>query len=240
MSTVTQAHVKGPAQPIGGRWWQVLRWGGLALFVVAMSLLLNVGERQEPYARLQAGLADGSIAHVRVEGAMGGAGDLGGAQGVTTVRLSWRDDWHEAFTEVVQASSQSELERQSGDDESLPRIIGPIDTELHTYSTDVDLTWAQPLSGVTITLGGWSVRGDLALLPLAMLGLLPFVLATGPEPRLATRWAWFWLIISPLMPIAVAAFLFYGRRLHQPERTRLTGWWAFLIMLVTPAGFLAG
>ena len=58
------------------------------------------------------------------------------------------------------------------------------------------------------------------------------VLAAGPEPRHATRFAWFWLAFSPLVLLAVPAYLVLGARGAQEGRRRLTGGWAFLLTLV--------
>lgn len=63
-----------------------------------------------------------------------------------------------------------------------------------------------------------------------------FLLVAGPRPRLATKWAWFWLMVTT--PPALLAFLLleptrWGRRGHQAAVTRvLTGGWALLVGFV--------
>jgi hypothetical protein len=68
----------------------------------------------------------------------------------------------------------------------------------------------------------WSAVGLAALL----------VLVLGPEPRLATRWAWFWLAVAAA-PVWLVFVLLepvpLWSRSPRPVRRRLTGGWAFLV-----------
>ena len=80
--------------------------------------------------------------------------------------------------------------------------------------------------------------------PLAVVLLLGWLaalalLVTGPEPLRATRWAWCWLLIVPL--VGVPAFLLLsgptpGLPRPAPGRPRLTGGWALLLSLVLVPG----
>ena len=77
--------------------------------------------------------------------------------------------------------------------------------------------------------GTWLLHGT------ALLGTL-LVLVVGPQPRLATRWAWFWLMY--LAPPAALVFLVLEpvplwRREANAGRKRLTGGWALLLALVS-------
>lgn len=72
-----------------------------------------------------------------------------------------------------------------------------------------------------------------ALLALAVLVALTAAIISGPEPRLATRWAWFWLV-AYVWPAAVVYLLLeptaaWRREPVAAPRRRLTGGWAFLI-----------
>ncbi|HMO10058.1 MAG TPA: hypothetical protein PKB06_00790 [Actinotalea sp.] len=77
-----------------------------------------------------------------------------------------------------------------------------------------------------LTLGwSWAAVAGLATLVL---------LIAGPQPRLATKWAWFWLM--GIQPLAVAFLLLEPVPAWQPGGTharaaRLTGGWAFLLAL---------
>jgi hypothetical protein len=84
------------------------------------------------------------------------------------------------------------------------------------------------------TVWGWSLPGWMGL-AVATLLLTSFgLLISGPQPWRATRWAWFWLILTPL---GVPAFLLLSGRTPllpdpRPTARRLTGGWAFLLSLV--------
>lgn len=74
----------------------------------------------------------------------------------------------------------------------------------------------------------WQLHGIGALVAL-------FLLVGGRAPRLATRWAWFWLLWS--VPPAALVFVVaepvpLWRSGALPATRRLTGGWAFLLALV--------
>ncbi|WP_148058951.1 hypothetical protein [Bogoriella caseilytica] len=68
------------------------------------------------------------------------------------------------------------------------------------------------------------------------------LLIGGPRPRLASKWAWFWLAVATPITWLVFAILeptLWGRRRPSPQRARrLSGGWGFLLALVI-AGLLA-
>lgn len=72
------------------------------------------------------------------------------------------------------------------------------------------------------------------------------VLVLGPAPRLATRWAWFWLGSVPplwLVFVLLEPVPLWSRTPAPARAQRLTGGWAFLIGLVLPgvlAAFVPG
>lgn len=65
-----------------------------------------------------------------------------------------------------------------------------------------------------------------------------FVLINGPQPRWATRWAWFWLILNPAIVVTLPLFVISSGPLRPttrptaPSGRRLTGGWAFLFAVV--------
>lgn len=85
----------------------------------------------------------------------------------------------------------------------------------------VERDWQPATGGIRWELGGIAWLGGLLLL------------VGGPQPRLATRWAWFWLALH--VPPAMLAFVLlepvpWGRRRPAPPAARrLTGGWAFLL-----------
>lgn len=75
-----------------------------------------------------------------------------------------------------------------------------------------------------------------ALLALGVLVALTVTIIAGPEPRLATRWAWFWLV-AYVWPAAVVYLLLeptaaWRREPARAPGRRLTGGWGLLIGLL--------
>ena len=76
---------------------------------------------------------------------------------------------------------------------------------------------------------GWQMFGTATFVTLLLL-------IFGPQPRLATKWAWFWLSIA-VPPLWLAFVLFepvplWIKHPLPPAPSRLTGGWAFLLSLV--------
>ena len=77
----------------------------------------------------------------------------------------------------------------------------------------------------------------LVFIALALTAAWILILAAGPDPRFATRWAWFWLLsaapgIIPVVHVIGSAPLrpgAYPPPGPRPEGGRLTGGWAFLL-----------
>ena len=90
----------------------------------------------------------------------------------------------------------------------------------------------------------WVVPGWVTTLSLLVFALTIGLLLTSPEPRLATRWAWFWALVSPLGIVALPVYLLFGiPRTGAVERPytragRLTGGWSFILfcILLAPLG----
>lgn len=96
---------------------------------------------------------------------------------------------------------------------------------------------------------GFSGTSGVIWHPVAAVGMLAafavlILLIASPQPRLATKWAWFWLgcAITPLW-LAFVVLEPLPLWANQPQpliRNRLTGGWAFLlgIVLASTAGWL--
>jgi hypothetical protein len=85
---------------------------------------------------------------------------------------------------------------------------------------------------------GWRLPNWLGLAAFALVlgGLASLV--GGPQPWRATRWAWFWLVLTPVGSIAFVLFSGPTPLLPTPRdpTRRLTGGWAFLLSI--PLGAL--
>jgi len=92
-----------------------------------------------------------------------------------------------------------------------------------------------PPQGATFTLGSWGLAASIAAI---------LLLIAGGEPRMATRWAWFWVVAA--IPPAWFVFLaleplpLWATEPARFPRTRLSGGWAFLGALIVLRPLLEG
>lgn len=123
-------------------------------------------------------------------------------------------------------------------------MTGDLAPELNQYApAPLTITHAQP-DTTQFHVRDWIVPGWVTFLALAAWAFTLGLLITAPEPLLATRWAWFWAIMSPLGVVAMPVFLLFGiPRTGAIERPytkagRLTGGWAFILfcILLVPLG----
>jgi hypothetical protein len=190
--------------------------------LVLLTTFLLVGERPGSYADLRAAVADGQVDDVRVEG---GLDD--GAVGAASVSVHWRDGLIRRATTVTEASSRRQA-RLLGS--GRPVVVGKVDDRL--VALDPSLRTSRTDTETRSDVGSWRVPGWASVLTTVTVLVSVGLLIAGPKPRLATRWAWFWLFWVPL-PLGVLAFLLLGgsivsgRRVHHGRR--LTGGWAFLL-----------
>lgn len=233
MATATVAPETVGTRGEGVSAWQVARWLTLVLCAVTFLGALIGGARTASVDDLQVALQRGAVQQVRVVGALDGPGGYSdGAQGVSTVRLEWQDGWHRSVAEVWQVSSLEELHSQGFAEEASDYIIGDVGHELQRVAPGLEIDRAEWPDGVYGTFGGWEVRGAWAYLPMVLLVACLAVLVNSPQPRLATRWGWAWLMLSPAAFLAVPAFLILGARGQIPGRRRLNGIVAFLIVVL--------
>lgn len=214
--------------------WQVLRWIVVVAWMAVMVAGLALGSRVSTWDELVSGLATKQISDVRITGAMGGPdGFPHHEQGSATVDLSWTEQGIRHVATVEQVAGDV---TPSPDEENSHLINGRVDTPLKQINPDVRLTWsdARPEPPTTL-LGRWKIEGTWGDFIFLLWPLNLFLLATGPEPRTATRWAWFWLISSPLGMLVIPVFLLWGARGYATGRTRLTGGWAFLLFWISQA-----
>ncbi len=228
----TPEMVVGAAVPDG---WQQPRWRVIGRLVVLLWLAIAVvttvsGERQSDWDDLQSALAEGSVSQVETDHPP----LPGDWHGYSTVTLRWQGRFLHHYAEVVSVSGSEAF--LSAQDETAPSLVtgDPVET-LREIDPDVRITYATHESGITWNQWGWRSHGWRWMPPAAGF-ILGFVLiASGPQPWRATRWAWAWLFFFG-GPLGVASYLLFGGPLGvgQPKDRRpfLTGGWAFLIVMI--------
>ncbi|MFX0539119.1 hypothetical protein ACQBAT_14345 [Ornithinimicrobium sp. Y1847] len=205
----------------------MLRGTALAFFALILIVGPLVGERASTFDQLEGGLYRGDVSSVRIEGHTVRADGTPTPIEVGDVeyRLVWREGMVTEFTNVRQLvgdPNQVSTARQT--------FTEPIEDVLREANPAVRITYAQPRTSWA-TIGNYEAPVVFGLLPLATGLLWLIVLMNGPEPRLATRWAWFWITFSPIALVAAPAYLVIGAQGAKPGALRLTGGWAFLISI---------
>lgn len=228
---------RGGAQPPS--WWPVARWSVLALSVLTVAVFAVQGHLQASYGDLQQEVRQGTVTEVRIEGGLGGADGIDpGVQGVAVVHVYWDTGWPSRVTRIWQATSQSELNSDTlagADAEAV--VVGPVDDALRLESPGLVVAFSEPPEpSAGAILGRWELPDSWMALPFVLLAGFFLVLGRGPEPRWATRWAWVWLSLTPVMVLVVPLYVLFGARPHPSGARRLTGGWAFLITLIVFSG----
>lgn len=208
----------------------------LAIIVCGMLFALHAAS----YGDLTSGIRAGSISDVTVWGAL-----PANAVGDTTARIEWRQDGTNRYVEVQQFSSAAEQaqDQSSLGDGSMPVVVGDLVGQLRALNPAVTINNhpnATPDTGVTTRFYGWQLPSWLGACAFVVAVLSLALLIGGREPLWGTRWAWWWigLLVGPAI---IPAFLaLSGSAPGVAESTsrgrRLTGGWAFLLLVALGAG----
>lgn len=188
-----------------------------------------LGERGSTLAELEAQVASGDVREVRVSGGLSSTG-----RGFSVVEVHWRQGLRAYTTKVIEARPRR-AGRGAAADGVTAHINEDLGRRLEELQPGIRVDRESRSTGPFTDAFGWHLTGwivwALLIQFLCTLGLLIY----GPEPRRATRWAWFWLL-SVAAPVTAIAFLALGgstSRLPAAEESgRLTGGWAFLLASV--------
>lgn len=225
-----------PVAPI----WAILRYGLLALVAAVAVGLVAFGVRQASFVELTDHLRTGQVTQLTLVGEMPDT-----STGTRVVDIRWHDGILPRSTSVLQVRGIPEEQVSGG--ASLPLIRGSVADDLTTFAPHPpSVTHVTERSSITWQMLGWQVPAWVGIAALAAaLGTL-LVLITGPQTRLATRWAWFWMLGSVVGLVVVPVFLLWGQpRTGQPELAytkagRFTGGWAFLVFSVLASTLFPG
>lgn len=215
------------------------RWGWcrLALLIVLGGLLVAMpltGARPASLQDLSSRLGSGDVSQVEIVGAL-----PPGVGGSSLVEIEWHDGLMRRYTEVQQESPGAALDGQGQDDaEDLPVVGMDLVESLSGQTPSGRLAVTDGGTGRDShgSLWGWKVPVWMGMVAMSA-GLATLVaLVAGQEPRLATRWAWFWLFVGTGF-LATVTYLVLGVRRpgHGPPASRLTGGWAVVAVLVVRA-----
>jgi hypothetical protein len=221
-----------PAVRAAGSGWVRARFALMAVVAALLVVTPMVSTRPASWSELTGAVATGKVQELRVNGAL-----PAGATGSSLVQIFWQDGAWRRVTQVVQQSDDA-----AGQAGQLPQdqhvagdLVGQLRRLDSTGSLQVHVSDEGLSSGPTIA--GWQLPLWFGLSFVVVWLAVIAVIMHGPEPWWATRWAWFWMVFSPLAPLAVPLFLLVVGpppgvpRPEQPGR-RLTGGWAFLIVSV--------
>lgn len=204
-----------------------MRYALIVCWTLLIALTLAVGDRSTSWGRLQSDVAAGRVQSVRVVGALGP-----GETGYTSVEVHWRRGLFGHETEVIQARPRSAAPSDAAaDDAVMSRDIG---ARLARLQPGLEV-FRDPLGSESGTsLWGWHVPTWLGLPAMLVFLAALWLVVNGPRPWRATRWAWFWLMASP---VGVLGFLVLSGPtppLRAPSATgrTLTGGRALLLSIL--------
>ncbi|HEX7717368.1 MAG TPA: hypothetical protein VF416_08770 [Marmoricola sp.] len=229
-----------PSRPVRlprDRAWDRARHAIAVGWIVVLVLLPVAGEKTADWSDVRDLVDAGKVTDVHVDGEL-----PDNATGFATVSVHWRHGPLDYVTYVRQVRADDSDDATSTGDVSAVLHSAP-SARLAELQPGLQISRNPSASYADSTMLGFEVPTALTLAPLALLLLGLVVLIGGPAPWRATPWAWFWWLWNP---VGVAAFLLLSGPfpgIPAPRRLdrRLTGGWAFLLMLVvTSLSFTVG
>jgi hypothetical protein len=140
-----------------------------------------------------------------------------GGQGQGTFRVEWSGDSGHSVARYELSTFGGSPRIDEG-----AIILAAAEDSPEPVSVTLRQDWDQ--SGVHISLVGSAALAALILL------------VVGPQPRLATKWAWFWLTCAAapiwLVYLILEPVPWWQRRLAPPRPRRLSGGWGFVAAVV--------
>lgn len=237
---------------------RVVIWiGRVALIAVVLGQIVTAVWIRLPHStldRLLTDIRDERVAELQIDDDEHFAGTvLGRAVVDESTRMRWRTtdgSWHTFLTgsqpaDLIVEGANEETDDDGFDVDGTSRSVDfnrddPVVTVIEDTLARTPVDRGLPLSGWT---DPWGI--------LMFLGWLLVILAllTGPQPRRATKWAWFWLLGLPLglgfLALLAMEAPWSARAVRRPEPLphdkqrdlpggdpRLTGGWAFVITTI--------
>jgi hypothetical protein len=204
-----------------------VRCAMFALWIFVMAVAVTVGDRGSNFGELDSALNTGDVTSMMVT-----PGLPSGVEGSQIQTIYWRSGLLNHYADVRMVTPDSNSSASSGDDIKV-RSGYDIATQIANEHPAVTITRIAERHSYG-QIYGFQVPAWLIWFALAgAVGTL-MLLISGPEPRRATRWAWFWLITTVIGPPLFLILAGPTSPLRSPREThrRLTGGWALLIALL--------
>ncbi len=210
----------------------VARWVLAALLPLLVVALVVVGERPRTLDDLQQAVRSGDVTSVRIAGRLD-PGETGFAQ----QRASWRDGLLRGTVDVLHAPAGTDPSGTGlGGTTTTPVVREDLGAVLRALAPDLRVEREQGVDAGGEVMG-W--RAPTALVLLWLVGALAtlWLLVNGPQPQRATRWAWFWVLGTP---VGALAFLLLsgptpGLPAPDPSARRMTGGTGLVVGLLLSA-----
>lgn len=219
--------VTEPVRPI---LW--LRTGLLVAWLIAAPLVVVLGEHESQLSGLEHDLATHSVSTV----AVAGEGLSVGETGSTVQTLHWRDGLIRRFAEVRVEVPDPDTDGDSVSTVDEPKFSTVQSRDAGAYLAEhhqVPVTRTQDPASFG-DMAGWRIPMFLSFFYI-FVGLVALILlTTGPPPWRATRWAWFWFSLIPV--VGTPAYLLLGGPVPlvpapRPGRRPVAGGLAFIAYL---------
>lgn len=224
--TLTPVAVERVAPPRPFVW---MRLGLIGLWLALLVGMVLVGERESSLAELRSALASGSVDTIRVSGGL-----PDGARGTAIQQVRWRSNG------IARVATVREVSRPDGASHGSPYPVVREDVGIRLHDEFPGLTVnREPDRWPGSTVWGFSGPGWLAGVALVAFLMTLVLIVSGPPPWRATRWAWFWLMWTPVGALAFAVLSgpLWPLRPPRPGARGLTGGWAFLLSMLLAGVF---
>lgn len=207
------------------------RWILLAVAVALLAMAPFVATNPKSLSDLKDAVAAGAVTRVVIADPL-----PTGATGLATPEIRWKQGGITHATQVTQVSDRSVAIPSS--QSSTDVVVGDVRQYLDSLpgGSPDRLTIVEARRATSGSILGWQVPVWFALTSFMLWLLTVTLVIGGPAPWRATRWAWFWCVVSPFAFVGVPAYLALSGRLprggSEPPKRRVTGGWVLVTMLL--------
>ncbi|GAA2156904.1 hypothetical protein [Humibacillus xanthopallidus] len=195
-----------------------VRFALLAVLGGLVFCAVGLGSRSATLSDLTSAIQTGRVTEVTVDGGL-----PPGATGYSAVTLQWEEGAPDHTATVLQLSDAGQ---DASDASSGERTVG--DVRSHLVAADPSGSLSVVTGDLPAMTGpvvaGWSLPDWMGPATMLLWGATVLLMIFGPEPWWATRWGWFWLLVSPAAIVAVPIYLLVSGPPPGVERGPGMGW----------------